>query len=248
MSPGAAERASAGAGRLAGSWRRLAPDQRLAAIASLALLISMFLPWYQLTFGPQLRTVDKSAFGVFTFVEAAVLLVALAVVVLLYARAERRAFHLPGGDGTVLLAAGAWTTLLLLWRAFDKPGIKGSGVVGIQWGFIFAFGAAGALTYAGWRVRAAHRPEPDNPTAVVPPGDPITASTKVTPRAARLRRARLDDDEQLTIPLESDSPRDRDRPEELDDLTRPHGSEPPLPREDLTLDLGDEPSPRPPRR
>lgn len=246
MSPGTADRANAGAARLVGAWRRLAPDQRLAAFASLALLVSMFLPWYQLTFGPQLRTVDKSAFGVFTFVEGAVLLVALAVVVLLFARAEHRAFHLPGGDGTVLLAAGVWTTLLLLWRAFDKPGIKGSGVVGIQWGFIFAFGAAGVLTYAGWRVRSAHRPEPDNPTAVVPPEDPITAATAVTRRAGRLRRARRDDDDQLTIPLEPEEA--PERPPPLDDLTRPHGSEPPLPREDLTLELGDEPRPRTPRR
>jgi hypothetical protein len=205
----------------------------------------MFLPWYQLTAGPQLRTVDKSAFGVFTFVEAAVLLVALAVAVLLYARAESRAFHLPGGDGTVLLAAGAWTTLLLLWRAFDKPGIKGSGVVGIQWGFIFAFGAAGVLSYAGWRVRAAHRPEPPNPTAVVPRDDPVTAATEVSPRAGRLRRAQSREDDQLTIPLEPEHP--KDEPPPRDDLTRPHGSEPPLPRDDLTLELGDEPAPRPPR-
>jgi hypothetical protein len=245
VSPGAADRASAGAGRLAGLWRRLAPDQRLAAFASLALLLTMFLPWYQLTVGvgSQLRTVDKSAFGVFSFIEAAVLLVALAVVALLYARAERRAFHLPGGDGTVLLAAGGWATLLLVWRAFDKPGIKGPGLVGIQWGFIFAFGAAGVLTYAGYRVRAAHRPEPDNPTAVVPPGDPITAATEVAPRTGRLRRARADGDEQLTIPLEPE--RAPERPSLLDDeLTRPHGSEPPLPRDDLTLELGDEPGPR----
>jgi hypothetical protein len=32
--------------------------------------------------------------------------------------------------------------------------------VGIQWGFFLAFVAAGALTYAGWRMRATSVPEP----------------------------------------------------------------------------------------
>jgi hypothetical protein len=103
---------------------------------------------------------------VFSFVEAAILLVALGVVYLVWARANRRAFHLPGGDGTVVMAAGAWALALLVWRLFDKPGVKDpSGTVGIQWGIFAAFVAAGALAAAGARVRAAHRPEPPNPVA-----------------------------------------------------------------------------------
>jgi hypothetical protein len=166
-----------------------------------------------------------------------VLLVAVGVLVLLFARAERRAFHLPGGDGTVLLAAGGWTVLLLIWRAFDKPGIRGTGLVGIQWGFIFAFGAAGALAYAGWRVRAAHRPEPPNLAAALLPEPP-------TERVPLRARRRAEDDEQLTMPLGAEPPPAPEPGPPLDDLTRPHGSEPPLPREDLTLDLGDDPSRR----
>ncbi|MDX6580392.1 MAG: hypothetical protein QOJ47_1941, partial [Gaiellales bacterium] len=82
----------------------------------------------------------------------AILLVALAVLALLFARAERRDFHLPGGDGTVVMLAGAWAALLLVWRLFDKPGITTRGVaanVGVQWGIFFALAAAGFLTYAG---------------------------------------------------------------------------------------------------
>jgi hypothetical protein len=55
---------------------------------------------------PQTESVTRSAFGVYSFVEAAIFLVACAVLVLLFARGERRAFHLPGGDGTVIMAAG----------------------------------------------------------------------------------------------------------------------------------------------
>jgi hypothetical protein len=156
--------------RIGRAWRSLEPEGRLAAAASVALFVTMFLPWYQQNVvtrsgkSSPLVSQDLSAFGVFSFVEAAVLLVAIAVLVLLFARAERRAFHLPGGDGTIVMIAGGWVALLLVWRLFDKPGItKASGAagnVGIQWGIFFALGAAGMLTYAGTRMRALARPEP----------------------------------------------------------------------------------------
>lgn len=155
--------------RIARAWRSLEAEGRLAAAAAIALFVTMFLPWYQQNAvvggtrnGGGIVSRDLSAFGVFSFVEAGVLLVAVAVLVLLFARAERRAFHLPGGDGTVLMVAGGWVVLLLVWRLFDKPGITTNGAagnVGIQWGIFFALGAAGLLTYAGVRMRAVARPE-----------------------------------------------------------------------------------------
>jgi hypothetical protein len=88
------------------------------------------------------------------------------VLYLVWARSQQKAFHLPGGDGTVIMVAGAWALLLLVWRLFDKPDVSDPGAtVGIQWGIFAALVAAGALTAAGARVRAAHRPEPPNPMA-----------------------------------------------------------------------------------
>ncbi|HXB65132.1 MAG TPA: hypothetical protein VNV42_09695 [Solirubrobacteraceae bacterium] len=162
------ERRNAGAA-LAHAWKALDRDRRLAAIAALALFVTMLLPWYQQN---AVVTAEKTAplvsrnlnaFQVFTFVEAAVLLVAVAVLFLLYMRAEGRNFRLPGGDGGVVLAAGLWAALLLILRLFDKPGITQHGVaanVGIQWGIFFALAAAGLLAYAGSRMRAGQRPEP----------------------------------------------------------------------------------------
>jgi hypothetical protein len=155
--------------RLTRDWRALVPDQRMAGGAALAMFVTMLLPWYQqnaVVNEPRtapLQSRNLNAFQVFSFVEAAVLLVALAVLYLLYARAEGREFHLPGGDGAVVFAAGMWTVLLLVLRLFDKPGINSHGVaanVGVQWGIFFALAAAGLLAYAGSRMRAAHRPEP----------------------------------------------------------------------------------------
>ncbi len=110
--------------RLQQALRALDPDQRLAGLAAIALLVTLFLPWYEATVvarGVPPTNVGYNAFGEFSFVEAAVLLVALGVFVLLFARGERRGFHLPGGDGSVIFAAGVWAAVLMLWRVLERP-------------------------------------------------------------------------------------------------------------------------------
>ncbi len=180
------------AGRLMRDWRALAPEQRLAGASAVALFVTMLLPWYQqnaVVNEPRtapLQSRNLNAFQVFSFVEAAVLLVAIAVIYLLYARAEGREFHLPGSDGAVVMAAGLWTVLLLVFRLFDKPGISSHGVaanVGVQWGIFFALGAAGLMAYAGSRMRAARRHEP--PLQRVRPRYPEPPPPRATPRPAR---------------------------------------------------------------
>jgi len=202
--------------RVGRAWGTLTPDGRLAAIASGALFLSMLLPWY----GVQGRALSDSvsAFGAFSFVEAAVLLVALGVLALLFARSEQATFHLPGGDGTVLMAAGAWVALLLVWRLFDKPDAADA-LVGVEWGIFFALACAGLLAYAGSRMRRSQRPPAPlrarggrdrYPTEVPPPPAPApgTTHTQVLPpeRPRRARRASAAFDDQLTIPLGDDGP------------------------------------------
>jgi hypothetical protein len=153
---------------LRGDLSALPRELRTAGLAAVALACSLILPWYQKSFFENGKVVQDnlSAFGVFTFIEAAVLLVACAVLFLVWARSQRKAFHLPGGDGTAIMLAGGWALLLLVWRLFDKPDISGPGAtIGIQWGIFGALLAAGALVASGARVRAAHRPEPPNPVA-----------------------------------------------------------------------------------
>jgi hypothetical protein len=136
-----------------------------AAGAAGALMLTLLLPWYSAVFrGNEARSFNRSAFGEFSFVEAAVLLVAAAVLYLIWARSQRKAFHLPGGDGTVIMGAGTWAFLLIVWRLFDTPEADNA-EFGLQWGIFVALAAAGVLTAAGARVRAAHRPEPPNPMA-----------------------------------------------------------------------------------
>jgi len=177
--------------RIGRNWRALSSEQRLAAVAALALLLSMLLPWYQETGsalvnnGKTLARIDdtKSAFGVYSFVEAAIFVVVVGVLVLLWARAERKAFHLPGGDGTVIMGAGLWVMFLIFYRQLDKPNGRKEGLIqtsiGVQWGIFIAFLLGALLAYAGYRIRASHIPEP-----LVDDAPPPQAATVPAPAAA----------------------------------------------------------------
>jgi hypothetical protein len=174
------DRMSGALARIGRNWRALSSEQRLGAVAALALLLSMLLPWYQETGnaivnGHLVRIEDsKNAFGVYSFIEAAIFVVVVGVIALLWARAERKAFHLPGGDGTVVMGAGLWVMFLIFYRQLDKPNGRKEGLIqtsiGVQWGIFIAFLLGALLAYAGYRIRAAHVPEP--PVEDAPPPEP----------------------------------------------------------------------------
>jgi hypothetical protein len=117
------------AGEAFATWRALGFEQKVAAVGSVLLVVS--------TFGP------------FSFVEAAQLLVAIAVLALLRQRAQGRSFQLPMADGTLLMTAGAWAGLLIVVRLFDRP-------LGQN---LLALACAAILVVAGAAERAKHPPE-----------------------------------------------------------------------------------------
>jgi hypothetical protein len=194
--------------RLAHAWRALEHEQKIAAIAAIGLFVSMFLPWYSQTntvvVGNTAKSTETSlsAFAAFSFVEAAVLLVSGGVLLMLFARAERRSFQLPGGDGTIVLIAGCWAALLIFYRMLDKPGLHGTqritATVGVQWGIFIALAAAGLLAYAGARMRAGRSPAPPLTRAGAgPPPDGAGAERSPARTAARPSRAGLSSEPQL---------------------------------------------------
>jgi hypothetical protein len=132
--------------------RVLHPDQRLAAIAALGLIASMFVPWWR----DPLTGLSYWAVNRFTFIELAIVMTAAAVLVLLYGRAEGRGFHLPLSDGTLAAAAGGWCCVLVLVRIVDPP----TRVLpdrtldyDLRWGFLLALTGGVLLAVAGVRGR-----------------------------------------------------------------------------------------------
>jgi hypothetical protein len=198
-------------GALGRAWQALPANRRLAAGATVGLFLTLFLPWYQETgladAGSRVQTTTASLTGwaAFSWVEAALLLVAAGVLALLVLRAQGHAFHLPGGDGAIITGAGGLSCLLVIWRIFDKQGVTRQGqfatTSGIEWGIFIALGVAGMLAYAGSRIRtellAGPSPARDAPADAAPgpwPADaapgpwpehetPSSASAK-TPRPA----------------------------------------------------------------
>lgn len=137
------------------AWRRLGFEQRVAAVGALLLIVS--------TFGP------------FSFVEAALVLLAGGVLFLLKQRADGRVFHLPFGDGTVILVAGVWAAILILVRLFDRP--LGQGLLALV--------CAAILVLAGIRERS-KRPPDDLPDETVP-GPTLARRRGPVPRRRRRR-------------------------------------------------------------
>ncbi|HMJ36781.1 MAG TPA: hypothetical protein VK501_22950 [Baekduia sp.] len=211
----------------------LAPEQRLAGACAIGLFVTMFLPWYTrdttAVVGGRLQTVGSTlmAWKAFSFVEAAILLVAVGVLALLFARGERKAFHLPGGDGLVILAGGTWVALLVFYRLLDnKTGATSAFQkvdYGVSWGIFVTLLCGVALAYAGQRLRQARLSEPplpgEGPTAVdrrprretrrprppteTPPpdmgGDPPTAATSIAPMGRPAARPDIDGGTQLSF-------------------------------------------------
>ena len=152
-------------------WRRLNPEQRVAGIGAVLLIVS--------------------AFGPFSFVEAGIVVTGAAVLYLLKKRADGALFHLPFGDGSVIAAAGAWSALLIVVRLFDRP-------LGQN---LLALVCAAILLLAGLRERSRRpmddvpqrRPRPAEPRPAASPGEPgVTVETEALPAmtAAGARRGR----------------------------------------------------------
>ncbi len=139
------------------SWRALSTSQKMSAIAALALLVTMFMPWFSqhgIAGGRTPLSDSLTAFGAFSIVEAIVLLVALGVLALLFVRGENRAPGSPASDGAVILVAGGLAALMIVYGMFSAPG--GPGITtGLQWGLFLALAAAIWLASTG---RAMRRP------------------------------------------------------------------------------------------
>lgn len=184
--------------RLRRAWSNLTSDQRRVALAAALVLVSLCLPWYSKStagvVGKDIKADNEAKLAIFvpSFVEASIFLVAIAVLALMFFRGEKRAFHLPFGDGIVVSVAGAWVGLLVFYRFIDQPaGGKTNNLVytyDLSWGIFFGLLAAAFLIYAGTRLRLANVAEPPLPGEGPPPLPPMSASAPPTAETAVVDR------------------------------------------------------------
>jgi hypothetical protein len=215
------------ASRLRAALRALNHDQRFAAGAAATLLLTMALPWYDKAVAAPRKPIESQTIiglAALSFVEAAIFLVAVGVLVLVLTRAEGGTFQLPTDDGNVVFAAGVWAGALIFYRVIDHPAD-----VGIQWGLFVAFLVTLVLAFAGRRMHVALRAKAPRTRRTRSRHDPAREDTELVtwsevptsvvaaegriPRGRAVRRedARVDVDDPPDVPLlPGDVPRDRE--------------------------------------
>jgi hypothetical protein len=109
--------------------RRLRAGEWLAAVSGVALLVSLFLPWYEHEVCAVLQS-DTSTFGgcptvsaweAFTAIDVLLALVAASGIVLAIVTATHRVPAVPVAVSALVTIAGAAGLLLVLWRMLDVP-------------------------------------------------------------------------------------------------------------------------------
>ena len=122
-------------------WTR---PERITAIATLVLLISLFLPWFTYNFGVGSVSVDGLWHGWMYLV----FILCLVILVFLVSKASysEMPFKLPLAEEQLLLYATAINFVLTLLAFVFKPG--GIGFSGIGWGFGAFLGLAAAVVAA----------------------------------------------------------------------------------------------------
>ena len=126
------------------SLRRLRAGEWLAGVAGSALIVALFLPWYE---APQSLT----GFEALTVIDILLTLVALLALALPVLQATQDAPNKPVGDAVLTVVLGGLSVLLVLFRLIDSP-IDGATTAVGPW---VALVATIALTVGAWRSLAA---------------------------------------------------------------------------------------------
>jgi hypothetical protein len=120
---------------------RLRAGEWLAAGGGLALLVSLFLPWYGV------GGADVSGLEAFSVIDVLLVLLALLAIALALLQAIQDGPTLPVGAAVLTATLGKIGALLVLLRIVFEPG---SSVLEVQVAAWFALAATVAITAGGW--------------------------------------------------------------------------------------------------
>ncbi|PTL59813.1 hypothetical protein [Paraconexibacter algicola] len=136
---------------------QLSTGAKVAGGAGLALLIIMFLPWYEVSasFGNISASDSGNAWQVFSFIDIVLFITGVVAVGVAVAAAQNKLGALPVPAGQLVLGLGALATLLVLFRILSVPdgdipdGLDDGIDIGRKIGVFLGFFASAAIAYAG---------------------------------------------------------------------------------------------------
>jgi hypothetical protein len=123
---------------------RLRAGEWLAAVAAIAVPITLALPWY----GARAIEATVSGFASFTVIDVLLLLAAAVGLTLALLQATQESPTLPVAFGVVTVVAGFLATLLVLYRVVNEPGPDE--FLDVRLGAWLGLAATAALTAGGW--------------------------------------------------------------------------------------------------
>jgi hypothetical protein len=157
---------------------KLSLGDQIAAAGGIALLISLFLPWYgvDVNIGPISESANASAWEALGFIDILLFLVAVVAIGVPVAKAAGALpDDVPGP--LLLLAVGGFGLLLVLFRLVDLPTPDLGGGVDFdrKFGLFLGLIATAGIAYGGWRANA-ESPAGSTPAAT-PPSPPPSEPT-----------------------------------------------------------------------
>jgi hypothetical protein len=135
---------------------RLNQGEKVAAAAGIVLLISMWLPWYDITIhGIKLPGIDNTvnAWQAFSLIDIFLLITAIAAIGAAVLAANEGDSGLPVAASSVVTALGALAVLLIIFRLIDSPApndLPDQIDIGRKIGIFIGLVAAAAVTYGGY--------------------------------------------------------------------------------------------------
>ena len=155
---------------------KLSIGDQIAAASGIALLIVMFLPWYgvDVSVGPISASESASAWEALSFIDILLFLIALVAIGVPAAKAaDSLPAEVPGA--LLVLAAGAFGVLLVLFRLIDlpTPDVSAAGVdFGRKIGVFLGLIATAGIAYGGWRANEESPVSSTRASAPPPPPAP----------------------------------------------------------------------------
>ena len=135
--------------------RRLRAEERLAVAGVAVILGSLPLPWWR---SPEDRSLVVTGFGHFSFVELALVLTAVTVLLLVLRIGAGHVPPRPLREWGLLVAGGGWAAVIVAYRMFDRPEFTlgdADEPYDLGYGIMLALAGAALIVVAGLRLRSA---------------------------------------------------------------------------------------------